>query len=76
MRRLYTTADYLNAVSLIRLVAGDAAITTDIIVGFPGETDEEFAESYDFCKKIGFARIHVFPYSKRYNAGSGRGCSL
>ncbi len=65
MRRLYTTAGYLDAVSLIRSVAGDAAITTDIIVGFPGETDEEFAESYDFCQKIGFARIHVFSYSKR-----------
>jgi len=58
-------ADYLDAVSLIRAVAGDAAITTDIIVGFPEETDEEFVESYNFCKKVGFARIHVFPYSKR-----------
>jgi threonylcarbamoyladenosine tRNA methylthiotransferase MtaB len=65
MRRLYNTADYLNAVSLIRSVAGDAAITTDVIAGFPGETDDEFAESYDFCKKVGFARIHVFSYSKR-----------
>jgi threonylcarbamoyladenosine tRNA methylthiotransferase MtaB len=65
MRRLYNSADYLNAVSLIRSVAGDAAITTDVIAGFPGETDDEFAESYDFCKKVGFARIHVFSYSKR-----------
>ncbi len=65
MNRRYTVADYLDAVSLIRSVAGDAAITTDIIVGFPGETDEEFVESYNFCKKVGFARIHVFPYSKR-----------
>jgi threonylcarbamoyladenosine tRNA methylthiotransferase MtaB len=65
MRRLYTTAGYLDAVSLIRSAAGDAAITTDIIAGFPGESDDEFAESYDFCKKIGFARIHVFSYSKR-----------
>jgi threonylcarbamoyladenosine tRNA methylthiotransferase MtaB len=65
MKRLYTTADYNSAVSLIRSVAGDAAITTDIIVGFPGETDEEFEESYNFCKNIGFARIHVFSYSKR-----------
>ncbi len=65
MRRLYNTADYANAVSLIRSIAGDAAITTDIIAGFPGESDDEFAESYNFCKKIGFARIHVFSYSKR-----------
>ncbi len=65
MRRLYTTSDYLDAVSLIRSAAGDAAITTDIIVGFPGESDDEFTESYDFCKKTGFARIHVFSYSKR-----------
>jgi threonylcarbamoyladenosine tRNA methylthiotransferase MtaB len=65
MRRLYTTDDYANAVSLIRSVAGDAAITTDIIVGFPGESDDEFSESYNFCKKMGFARIHVFSYSKR-----------
>ncbi|MDD4924471.1 MAG: tRNA (N(6)-L-threonylcarbamoyladenosine(37)-C(2))-methylthiotransferase MtaB [Dehalococcoidales bacterium] len=65
MKRLYTTADYLDAVSFIRSVAGEAAITTDIIVGFPGETDEEFLESYDFCKIIGFARIHVFSYSRR-----------
>ncbi len=65
MRRLYNTADYAGAVSLIRSIAGDAAITTDIIAGFPGESDEEFLESYNFCKKIGFARIHVFSYSKR-----------
>ncbi|NLL89822.1 MAG: tRNA (N(6)-L-threonylcarbamoyladenosine(37)-C(2))-methylthiotransferase MtaB [Dehalococcoidales bacterium] len=65
MRRLYTTADYLGAVSLIRSVAGEAAITTDIIAGFPGESDQEFSEGHDFCKQIGFARIHVFSYSKR-----------
>jgi threonylcarbamoyladenosine tRNA methylthiotransferase MtaB len=41
------------------------AITTDIITGFPGETDAEFEESYRFCKEAGFARIHVFPYSPR-----------
>jgi threonylcarbamoyladenosine tRNA methylthiotransferase MtaB len=64
MRRLYSTADYAGAVSLIRSIAGDAAITTDIIAGFPGESDDEFAESYNFCKKIGFARIHVFSYSE------------
>jgi threonylcarbamoyladenosine tRNA methylthiotransferase MtaB len=43
----------------------EAAITTDVIVGFPGETDLEFQESYDFCRKMEFARIHVFSYSSR-----------
>ena len=43
----------------------EAAITTDVIVGFPGETEEEFEESYEFCQRLGFARIHVFPYSPR-----------
>ena len=65
MRRHYTTADYQRAVSLIRQVAPEAAITTDIIVGFPGETEAEFEESCDFCRQMGFARIHVFPYSPR-----------
>ncbi len=43
----------------------DAAITTDVIVGFPGETEGEFQESYELCWQLGFARIHVFPYSAR-----------
>jgi threonylcarbamoyladenosine tRNA methylthiotransferase MtaB len=43
----------------------DVAITTDVIVGFPGETEAEFEESYGFCRQIDFARIHVFPYSPR-----------
>ena len=65
MRRRYSTEDYLKAVSLIRSAVPDVAITTDVIVGFPGESDEEFWESYSFCQKVGFARIHVFPYSPR-----------
>ncbi|HEX79111.1 MAG TPA: tRNA (N(6)-L-threonylcarbamoyladenosine(37)-C(2))-methylthiotransferase MtaB, partial [Dehalococcoidia bacterium] len=65
MKRHYTTADYLKAVSLIRSMVPNAAITTDVIVGFPSETDEEFDESYGFCRNTGFARIHVFPYSPR-----------
>jgi threonylcarbamoyladenosine tRNA methylthiotransferase MtaB len=43
----------------------DAAITTDVIVGFPGETDAEFKETFDFCREMQFARIHVFPFSPR-----------
>ncbi len=65
MKRLYTTANYQEAVSLIRTIVPDVAITTDIITGFPGETAAEFEESYNFCKQMGFARIHVFPYSPR-----------
>jgi len=65
MKRHYTTADYQQVVSLIRKVVPEAAITTDIIVGFPGETEAEFQESYDFCRRMKFARIHVFPYSPR-----------
>ena len=65
MKRRYTTADYQQAVSLIREVVPSAAITTDVIVGFPGETEAEFGEGYDFCRRMEFARIHVFPYSPR-----------
>ena len=65
MRRGYTAAGYLGAVALIRDMVPGVAITTDVIVGFPGETDAEFEESYELCRQMGFARIHVFPYSPR-----------
>ena len=65
MRRRYDTTEYEQAVSLIRGSVPDVAITTDIIVGFPGETDEEFEESCRFCQRMEFARIHVFPFSAR-----------
>ena len=65
MRRRYNAKGYSQAVSLIRSMVPDVAITTDIIVGFPGENEEEFAESHEFCRQTGFARIHVFPYSSR-----------
>jgi len=65
MKRRYSASDYQQAVSLIRSLAPEAAITTDIIVGFPAETEAEFQESYDFCRRMEFARIHVFPYSPR-----------
>lgn len=65
MKRRYDTEHYRQAVALIRELAPDAAVTTDIIVGFPGETEAEFGESYTFCRDTGFARIHVFPYSPR-----------
>jgi threonylcarbamoyladenosine tRNA methylthiotransferase MtaB len=65
MGRRYRTEQYAATVDRIRREVAEAAVTTDVIVGFPGETDEEFRESYDFCEKIGFARIHVFAYSAR-----------
>jgi threonylcarbamoyladenosine tRNA methylthiotransferase MtaB len=65
MGRRYTASQYAEMVSLIRQELPEAAITTDIITGFPGETDREFQESLDFCRQIGFARMHVFPYSPR-----------
>lgn len=65
MKRQYSSTDYQQAVSLIRSTVPDVAITTDVIVGFPAETSEEFQESYHFCRQMEFARIHVFPYSPR-----------
>jgi threonylcarbamoyladenosine tRNA methylthiotransferase MtaB len=65
MKRRYSVADYRNAVKLIRDTVPDAAITTDVIVGFPGETDAEFKETLSFCREIQFARIHVFSFSPR-----------
>lgn len=72
MKRGYSIADYDRTVRLIRAMVPDAAITTDVIVGFPGETEPEFAESYDFCLRQGFARIHVFPYSPRPGTAASR----
>jgi len=65
MKRKYTAETYRNAVKLIRSAVPDAAITTDIIVGFPGETDRDIQATVDFCKAMDFARIHVFPFSPR-----------
>ena len=65
MRRRYNTAQYLQAVDNLRHEFPRAAFTTDILTGFPGETEEEFEETKNMIKKIGFARIHVFPYSAR-----------
>jgi threonylcarbamoyladenosine tRNA methylthiotransferase MtaB len=65
MKRRYSVADYRNAVKFIHKIVRDAAITTDVIVGFPGETNAEFKETLNFCKEMKFARIHVFPFSPR-----------
>ena len=65
MNRKYTAEQYFAAVEKIRKVFPTAAITTDVIVGFCGETDAEFDETCKFVEKVGFADIHVFPYSPR-----------
>lgn len=65
MNRHYDTAFYLDLVRRIRNVFPDAAVTTDIMVGFAGETEEEFKTSVSFVKKVGFARSHIFAYSRR-----------
>ncbi len=65
MNRHYTAAEYLDIVGRLRRYFPDCSITTDIMVGFAGETDEEFARSLEFARTAGFARIHVFTYSIR-----------
>lgn len=72
MNRHYTTAEYENAVKLIREYYPNAAITTDIIVGFPTETEEQFVASMNFAKRIGFSDIHCFPYSSRKGTVAGK----
>lgn len=65
MNRKYDTARYLQSVQLLRQYFADPAITTDLIVGFPGETEEEFARTLDFIRTCAFSAMHVFPYSRR-----------
>jgi len=65
MNRHYTTDQYTQIAESLRSIRPNVAFTTDIIVGFPGETDEAFSESLAFVQQMGFARIHVFEYSKR-----------
>lgn len=72
MQRYYVTGDYFNVVNLIRNSFPDASITTDVMVGFPGESDAEFEASYDSCRKIEFAAIHVFTYSPRPGTKAAR----
>lgn len=65
MNRHYTKEEYLSKVALIRKYFPLAAITTDVIVGFPTETEQDFAETVETCKNANFFEMHVFPYSKR-----------
>lgn len=65
MRRRYTTEEFLQAAARLRAYFPGCALTTDVIAGFPGETEDEFKQTLDFLQRVGFARLHVFPYSAR-----------
>jgi len=65
MNRHYTSQEYYDRCEILRKYFDNPAFTTDVIVGFPGETDEEFRNTCEFVKKVGFAELHVFKYSKR-----------
>ena len=65
MHRRYTTAQFLAVVERLRIAFPDCSITTDVITGFPGETEQEFTQTLEFLRTCAFASIHVFPYSER-----------
>ncbi len=72
MNRHYTTSEYRERVELLRRKLGNPAITTDVIVGFPGETQEEFEETVRFLTDINFYEMHIFPYSRRAGTPADR----
>jgi threonylcarbamoyladenosine tRNA methylthiotransferase MtaB len=72
MRRSYSLNQYQRTINLIKEQIPEVAITTDIMVGFPGESDEEFEQSYSFCQQASFANIHVFPFSPRPETAAAR----
>lgn len=72
MNRKYDTDYFKSKISSIRKIRPDISISTDVIVGFPGETEELFNETYEFCKEIKFSKIHVFPYSIRKNTPASK----
>ena len=65
MNRRYATEEFEKGVQLLRNTYPNVALTTDIIVGFPGETDKEFEQTYEFLKKVKFYKMHIFKYSQR-----------
>ncbi|MCC3372782.1 tRNA (N(6)-L-threonylcarbamoyladenosine(37)-C(2))-methylthiotransferase MtaB [Cohnella sp. REN36] len=72
MRRKYTTAEFAEKIAKIKAAMPGVAITTDVIVGFPGETEAHYENGYRFMEEIGFAEMHVFPYSKRTGTPAAR----
>ena len=65
MNRRYDAAEYMRKIDLLKDNFGNPSVTTDIIVGFPGETEDEFNETVEFARRVGFYKMHVFPYSIR-----------
>ncbi|MGC5328455.1 tRNA (N(6)-L-threonylcarbamoyladenosine(37)-C(2))-methylthiotransferase MtaB [Brevibacillus sp. SYSU BS000544] len=72
MRRKYTTQEFKEKMEKVRQALPGVALTSDVIVGFPGETDEQFMNGYRFIQEIGFAELHVFPYSMRTGTPAAR----
>ncbi|NOU95476.1 tRNA (N(6)-L-threonylcarbamoyladenosine(37)-C(2))-methylthiotransferase MtaB [Paenibacillus sp. LMG 31456] len=72
MRRKYTTAEFASKIEQIHKIMPGVAITTDVIVGFPGETEEMFRNGYKFMEQMQFSEMHVFPYSKRTGTPAAR----
>lgn len=72
MRRRYTAREFLQAAARIRAAVPAAAITTDVIAGFPGESEDDFAATLALCREAGFARLHCFPYSQRSRTTAAR----
>lgn len=72
MNRKYTTSQYLEKINKIRNYLPNIAFTTDVIVGFPGESDEEFEETCNFIKEVNYSELHVFPYSPRRNTPAAK----
>ena len=72
MNRKYNCEQYYEKLSKIRKLVPDIVFTTDVIVGFPGESEEEFEKTYEFIKKVGYTQLHVFPYSMRKGTPAAR----
>lgn len=72
MRRRYTTREYLLAARRLMAAFPGCALTTDVLVGFPGESEEEFQETLAFCRQVGFAKMHIFPFSRRAGTAADR----
>lgn len=72
MNRKYDTARYAQSVALLNQYFAHPAVTTDLITGFPEETEEEFAQTLDFIRRCGFAQMHIFPYSVRPGTPAAR----
>ena len=72
MNRRYDTSYFMDKVNEIRKLRPGISLSTDVIVGFPGESEEDFVDTLNFCKKVGFSKIHVFPYSDRSGTVASR----